>query len=161
MIRVLAVLARLASPARAGLFCDDKTAIGDLEAWAKSTAAKDKFDHDYSALCLQSGDAKLAARVEKACTTILDRDGDKDNACVTIAAVYGFSKLGEHDIFADVSAYREDPIEAAGGVGYYRCTRARSSIARWRAGAAGGRTRRTRWVYSAASTTRAVSTARP
>lgn len=120
MFRVLVVLLALGSRAWAGLDCDDRAALADLEAYAKDRAAQQAFDDHYSALCIQSANPKLAARVAKACTKLLDRDGERGNPCVTIAAVYGLAKLGDHDIFALVSAFKEDPVVAAGGVGYYK-----------------------------------------
>lgn len=121
VIRTAVFLVALTSRAWAGLDCDDKAALADLEAYAKAPAAKKQFKDNYSDLCVMWADAKLTPRIAKACTKILDRDGEQ-NDCVTIAAAHGLTKLGDHDIVALVSAFKEDPVEAAGGVGFYKVT---------------------------------------
>jgi hypothetical protein len=44
----------------------------------------------------------------------MDRDGDTSE-CVDVVAAAGVATLGKHDIFAIVSAYKEDPLNSLGG----------------------------------------------
>lgn len=112
------VVVTVAGPARAGLDCDDASAIKDLEAFAKDRRKGEQAQQNYAWLCVELGAARLKPRIEKACQKILDRDGEKNNECVVVAAAAGFGKLGDHDIFALVGALAEDPIEFAGGIGF-------------------------------------------
>ena len=115
----LALLLILVAPAYAGLDCDENEAIQDLEAFAKTkVGAKIDDPNNYNWLCVEGVSPKLKPRIEKACLKILDRDGEKNNECVTVAAAAGIITLGKHDIFALVGKLDEDPIEFAGGVGW-------------------------------------------
>jgi hypothetical protein len=114
-----ALLLILVTPAYAGLDCLEDEAIADLEAFAKTKAgAKINDPNNYNWLCVEGVSPKLKPRIEKACLKILDRDGEKNNECVTVAAAAGIITLGKHDIFALVGKLQEDPIELAGGVGW-------------------------------------------
>lgn len=124
MFRVLpiVVILALAAPAYAGLDCDDQVAIKDLEAFAKDRSKAAPLQQNYSWLCVEIGAERLKSRIEKACKTILDRDGENGNECVVVAAAAGFGKLGDHDIFALVGKLREDPIESDGAVGFSKAS---------------------------------------
>jgi hypothetical protein len=118
MLRFVLLLA-LVTPAYAGLDCDDDASIKDLEAFAKTkTDAVINGPNNYSWLCVSGGSPKLKPRIAKACEKILDRDGEKHNNCIIVAASAGIVTLGKHDIFALVGTLDEDPIEFAGGVGW-------------------------------------------
>jgi len=106
-----------ATPVRAGLDCDTKAEIVELEALAKNKAA----NSEQIWFCLPGSDASLKPRIEKACTTIIKRDGDK-SPCVQDAAAAGFGKLADRDLVPLVAALDEDPIEESGRFGYYRAT---------------------------------------
>jgi hypothetical protein len=106
-----------ATTAHAGLDCDPKAEIAELEAFAKDKAA----DPEQIWFCLPGSDPSLKPRVDKACTSILKRDGDK-SPCVRVAAAAGIAKLGDRDLVPLVAALEEDPIEESGGFGYYRAT---------------------------------------
>lgn len=107
-----------ASHAWAGLDCDSETAVKDIEAAAKDKAKAADAERNYSFLCAEGLDAKWKPRIGKACEKILDRDGEKGNPCVVVAASAGFAKLGKHDLFELVGKIAEDPIEFEGGVGF-------------------------------------------
>ncbi len=113
------ILALLASRAYAGLDCDDATAIKQLEAFAADKTKADAMVHDYTWICVDGLDQRFKPRLEKACRKILDRDGD-GSECVTAVAAVGIGKLGDHDIFTLVTQLPENPIEASGGIGYYK-----------------------------------------
>jgi len=115
---VLAFVIAAAGPAFAGLDCDPEAAVKDLEAAAKDKAKAADAERNYSFLCAEGLAAKWKPRVGKACEKILDRDGEKGNPCVVVAASAGFTKLGKHDLFELVGKIPEDPIEYDGGVGY-------------------------------------------
>lgn len=123
MLRVapLVILLAFARPALAGLDCDPETAVKDIEAAAKDKAKVEDADRNYSFLCSEGLPAKWRPRIGKACEKILDRDGDKTNPCIVVAASNGFAKLGKHDLFELVGKIAEDPIESEGGVGYRKC----------------------------------------
>ncbi len=112
------LVALVAKRANAGLDCDGATAIKQLEAFAADKTKADAMVHDYTWICVEGIDERFKARVEKACRTILDRDGD-GSECVTAVAALGFGKLGDHDIFTLVTRLPENPLEASGGIGYY------------------------------------------
>jgi hypothetical protein len=114
---VLLVMLLTAGTARAGLFCDPESALADIEAAAKDKAKLVDVDRNYAYLCAENLAAKWRPRLGKACEKLLDRDGEKDNTCVFVAASNGFTKLGKHDVFALVGKLHEDPIEIEGGVG--------------------------------------------
>ena len=115
---VLVVLVASAGRAWAGLDCDSETAVKDIEAAAKDKAKAVDAERNYSFLCAEGLAAKWKPRIGKACEKILDRDGEKGNPCVVVAASAGFVKLGKHDLFELVSKIPEDPIEFDGGVGF-------------------------------------------
>jgi hypothetical protein len=118
-MKALAIMLALTATAHAGLDCDERQTMASIEAFAKDKAKAAELDGNYTWVCAQGMDPKMKARVEKACRAILDRDGDA-SPCVTIAATQRIGTLGDHDIFALVSKLREDPIEFAGGVGWYK-----------------------------------------
>lgn len=118
-IPVLALLVLAAGRADAGLFCDNDEAIKQLETFAKDKTKADELDQQYTWVCLEGADAKYKERIEKACLKIVERDGDK-STCVRISAAAGLTKLGDRDLVALVAAFPEDPIEFAGGVGFYK-----------------------------------------
>lgn len=105
--------------ADAGLFCDNDAAIKQLETFAKDKSKADELEQQYTWVCLEGGGAKYKARIEAACQKIVERDGTK-STCVRISAAAGLTKLGDRDLVALVAALPEDPIEFAGGVGYYK-----------------------------------------
>ena len=113
---IVAITLTLIGTAHAGLDCEESATIKSIEAFAKR---KQATPGEYDFLCLQMmTSAKIKPRVEKACTTILDRDGIENNPCVIAVAAQGITTLGLHDIFAAVLLLREDPVESAGGVGW-------------------------------------------
>src|SRR4051812_6299825 len=115
---VLVVLIATAGRAWAGLDCDPETAVKDVEAAAKDKAKAAEAERNYSFLCAEGLAAKWKPRIGKACEKILDRDGEKGNPCIVVAASAGFVKLGKHDLFELVGKIPEDPIEYDGGVGF-------------------------------------------
>jgi hypothetical protein len=121
MARTLAlvfVMTLVASRAWAGLDCDPETAVKDVEAAAKDKAKVVDAERNYSFLCAEGLAAKWKPRIGKACEKLLDRDGEKGNPCVVVAASAGLVKLGKHDLFELVGKIPEDPIESDGGVGF-------------------------------------------
>src|SRR3569833_3179091 len=82
----LAFVIAAAAPADAGLDCDPEAAVKDLEAAAKDKAKAADAERNYSFLCAEGLAAKWKPRVGKACEKILDRDGEKGNPCVVVAA---------------------------------------------------------------------------
>lgn len=112
------VMMLAASRAWAGLDCDPETAVKDVEAAAKDKAKAADAERNYSFLCSEGVADKWKPRIGKACEKILDRDGEKNNPCVVVAASAGFVKLGKHDLFELVGKMPEDPIEYDGGVGF-------------------------------------------
>lgn len=101
--------------AHAGLDCDNAQAIKTLEAYVTDKTKAEALEQQYAWLCLQGADAKLAPRIEQACTKIIERDGTQSR-CVRIAAAAGIAKLGDHDLVALVADLPEDPIEASGSI---------------------------------------------
>lgn len=112
------VMTLAASRAWAGLDCDPETAVKDVEAAAKDKAKAAEAERNYSFLCSEGLPAKWKPRIGKACEKLLDRDGEKNNPCVVVAASVGFVTLGKHDLFELVGKLPEDPIEYDGGVGF-------------------------------------------
>jgi hypothetical protein len=110
------------APVYAGLDCVDESALKDIESLAKGQTTAEVLEQNYAWLCAEGAVAqnqRFRPRVEKACTKILDRDGDKSE-CVTLAAAAGFTVLGKHDIFDLVGKLVEDPLESSGASGFSR-----------------------------------------
>jgi len=114
---VLLLLVAVAAPARAGLDCDDNASMTAIERFAR-TKARSPGEYDF--LCVQFAAPALKPRIERACQTLLDRDGLANHPCVVAAAAAGFAKLGDHDIFTAIAKLADDPVDSAGGVGWVK-----------------------------------------
>lgn len=119
----IALALAAARPASAGLECESPTAMKAVEDAAASRIKGTAPSDPYAYLCVQLDARALKPRIERACTRILDRDGEGPtgewiaNECVVTAAAAGITTLGAHDIFALVGAMAEDPIEFADAFG--------------------------------------------
>ena len=103
--------------AHAGVICMESqssdTGMAWIEAFAKDKSAADPTGGT-AWLCVRNDAVRERARIEKACTKILDRDGDRSD-CVDIAAAAGLSHVGAHDIFAIVVARKLRPYNTQAG----------------------------------------------
>ena len=121
----IAIILAASTTASAGV-CEGQEQSADegmqwIELFAKDkhAAYRPNTEDEAAWLCVQFFAKRERARIEKACTKILDRDGDTSE-CVGLAAFAGLPRLGTHDIFAIVSAYREDALDFPGGFAWPR-----------------------------------------
>jgi hypothetical protein len=111
MMRALVILIVLAfaRTAYAGVCVDSSEAdeaMKEIEAFARN---KSKGSGHISWVCVEMDAVRLKARIERACRTILDRDGIQ-SPCTLVAASAGITKLGDHDLYAAVSGKPDDPL---------------------------------------------------
>lgn len=106
----LAVIIALGGVARAGDICASdehdnplpEPNVRALEELARTNKWTNSLELDAAEWCIGK-DPPHAARIFKACETILDRD-PKSELCMVIVAKNGKSTLGKHDIFAWVAS---------------------------------------------------------
>jgi hypothetical protein len=114
---VIGLLALRLSDAHAGACVgdegeDEERQVSALEAFAKNPKQKQRtLDEDV--WCIMPAPAPFKRRIEKACTTILDRDPTFEN-CIHAVAGNGIATLGSHDIVALVVARNESPFDLRG-----------------------------------------------
>lgn len=130
MTRIVATLFVLLATTRAyaGWECpeDHAESIKSIEKYAKDPksfdhSGLDNFAPDF--LCADGVAKEFPARVEAACKKVLDRkEDDHTDDCIDLAAFAGLSKVGDHDIFAIISARKENPFDFPGGFWWERLT---------------------------------------
>ena len=69
--------------------------------------------------CAEMDAIRFKTRIERTCRMILDRDGIK-SPCARLAALAGFAKLGDHDLYTLVLKQPEDPVQWESVQGFTR-----------------------------------------
>lgn len=119
---VFLIVLSLARTAYAGVCLEVEDAMKKIEAFAKDESKAKAIDEAEGWICLEFGAPYFKPRIERACRTILDRDGIK-SPCAYLAAAAGLAKLGDHDLLATVLESPDDPLTYHGNAGAIGATR--------------------------------------